>query len=488
MVRTRFAPSPTGFLHVGGVRTNFFAWLYARHCGGKFVLRIEDTDQERLVPGAVEAILCDLKWLGIEIDEGPSQAELGIDRSDLPDLTGPFKPYLQSKRLDRYKEISNQLIESGHAYRCDCTAEMLKKERQEQQARRETPGYSGYCRSRNVSADTKHVVRLKIPTNPDLVLEDAVKGKIRWESLSLRDPVLMKSDGFPTYHLAVVVDDHDMEISHVMRGEEWIATTPIHLMVYQALGWAPPTFCHLPSVLGEDGKKLSKRHGSTSISTFREQGYLPEAMLNFLALIGWSPGEGEEREIFSIEEIIERFSLEHINSASGVFSYAKLDWMNGQYIRKLSPSDLQERLDPFLREAGLDIDSYPDRLEKIIPHIQERLKVLTEAAPQLEFLFNDQIEPQIDQMLSKHLDRENAAKVLVEAHGALGEIEFNVVQIEKALKGLVEKMGVKTGALLGAVRVAVLGKKATPPLFESLEVLGKELSLQRLLYAKDKLS
>ncbi|MCB9029704.1 MAG: glutamate--tRNA ligase [Deltaproteobacteria bacterium] len=481
-IRTRFAPSPTGFLHVGGVRTNFYAWLLARHHGGKFILRIEDTDRERFVPGAIKAILDDLKWLGLDIDEGPSTEELklcdeGFDGDE--GVGGELGPYVQSQRLHLYREVADKLIESGHAYRCDCTAEMLQKEREEQMARRESPGYSGYCRSRNVSADTKHVVRIKIPERESMTIDDAVKGKITWEKLSLRDTVILKSDGYPTYHLAVVVDDHHMKISHVMRGEEWISTTPVHVLLYRALGWEMPIFCHLPSVLGQDGKKLSKRHGATQVGAFKDDGYLPEALLNFLLLIGWNPGDGEEQEIFSREEMIERFNLENINTASGVFAYDKLNWMNGVYIRNLSADQFKERVLPFCKKAGLELED--SKLSEILPHVQERTKLLTEVPEMIEFLADKPLERELDQMLKKDMDAEKAISILELAYNELSELsDFSADNIEAAIKKIPEVLDLKMGPAFIVVRIAVTGKKATPPLFTSIQTLGKDLTLARL--------
>jgi glutamyl-tRNA synthetase len=307
-VRTRFAPSPTGFQHLGGFRTAFFAWLLAKHHGGKFLLRVEDTDQERSVPGAIKFIIEELAWFGIQIDEGPNRAELkslGEDWDAAPNLGGECGPYIQSLRLPRYKEVAEQLVEKGFAYRCDCTPEMLERERNEQMARKEQPGYSGYCRTRNVGADTKHVVRFKMPQRRAISFNDAIRGRVAWDTIPLRDTVILKSDGFPMYHLAVVVDDHDMKISHVLRGIEWLSSTPIHLLLYEALGWEPPVFAHLPVVNGPDGKKLSKRTGAAKSSELREKGFLAEAVLNYVSLIGWAPGEGSDQEIFTRDGVDE---------------------------------------------------------------------------------------------------------------------------------------------------------------------------------------
>ncbi len=489
-VRTRFAPSPTGFLHVGSVRTIIFAWLLARHHGGKFLLRIEDTDQERLVPGAIRGILDEMGWLGIEIDEGPSKAELeklGEIWEGMPDIGGPVGPYIQSLRLPRYKEVAEKLIASGHAYRCDCTPEMLARERDEQMARKEQPGYSGYCRDRKVSPDSKHVVRFRMPTKRTLQLQDAVKGLVTWEAISLRDMVLLKSDGFPTYHLAVVCDDHDMRISHVMRADEWLATAPLHILLYEALGWEQPVFAHLPNVMGNDGKKLSKRHGATFVSLFREQGYLPEALFNFLTLVGWSPGEGEEQEIFTCEELQKRFTLERVNNAGGIFDYNKLSWMNGMYIRNLSDDEFIRRATPFIEKAGLKI--HLDRFKKMAAPVKERVKTLTEVAPMMEFLFVDAIERDIPAMYQKGIDAAKARAILLAVQQKLEPLAaFQHAELEQLLRPLEQEFGVKLGPLFGVIRIAVTGKKVTPPLFESLEALGKEVTMKRIAETLELLS
>jgi glutamyl-tRNA synthetase len=481
-VRTRFAPSPTGFLHVGGVRTNFYAWLLARHFGGKFLLRIEDTDQERLVPGAIKAILDDMKWLGMDIDEGPSMDELkkvdtGWEGNE--GIGGAKGPYIQSLRLNRYKEAADNLVQLGVAYRCDCTPEMLEKERADQMARRETPGYSGYCRHRNVSSDSKHVVRFKMDQDQSLTLDDAVKGKVVWEKISLRDPVLLKSDGFPTYHLAVVVDDHDMGITHVMRGEEWLATAPIHVLLYKAFGWDMPSFSHLPNVLGQDGRKLSKRHGSTHIKSFREAGYLPEALMNFLLLVGWNPGEGEQQEIFTKDEMIKKFSLERVNNAAAVFSYDKLNWMNGMYIRGLSKEKFVDAIRPYLLAKDIKVDEA--RLAAIAPHIQERMKFLNETPDLIDFLFKEKIERDLPAMMGKDVDAAKAKEIIAAAIGAISAVsDFTVPNVEAAVRSIPEKMGLKVGPVFAVIRISVTGKKITPPLFESMVVLGKDTTLARL--------
>ena len=479
-VRTRFAPSPTGMQHVGGFRTAMYAWLLARHFDGEFVLRIEDTDQERKIEGAVKYIIESLNWLGIDYDEGPSKDDLikiAEDWDAAPDIGGSHGPYVQSLRIAKYQAVAQQLIDLGCAYRCDCTAEMLKKERDEQLARRETPGYSGYCRTRNVSADTKHVIRFKIPAKVSLQMEDAVRGIVTWENPPLRDPIILKSDGFPTYHLASIVDDHDMEISHVMRGEEWLPTTPLHLMLYDALGWERPVFCHLSHILGADGKKLSKRHGAVDLNEYKGQGYLPEAILNFIALIGWSPGDGDNQEVFKRDELVSKFSLKKLSAASGTFDINKLNWMNGIYIRSLVVDEFSKYALPIIEEAGMKLEQA--KWDMIAPHVQERLKVLTEIPEMVEFLFKESIE--IDLKALKGKDSNISKMVLSLARERLSSIsDFTIESVEAELKGIAKEQDIKFGQVFMPVRIAVTGKKATPPLFESIVALGQADSLRRI--------
>jgi len=481
-VRTRFAPSPTGFQHLGGFRTAFYAWLLAKKHGGKFLLRIEDTDRERFVPGAIRFIIEELQWFGIGIDEGPSREELralGEDWDGAPELGGAYGPYTQSLRLARYREIAEELVAKGCAYRCDCTSEMLEKERLEQMARRESPGYSGYCRTRNVSKDVPHVIRFKMPQQRSLSFVDAIRGRVAWDSIPLRDTVLLKSDGFPTYHLAVVVDDHDMKITHALRGVEWLSSTPIHLLVYEALGWEPVTFAHLPVINGTDGKKLSKRSGAVNSRELREQGYLADALMNFVTLIGWAPGEGSDQEVFSRENLIAKFSLEGINQASGVFDPAKLLWMNGLYLRNLKVDDFVARAWEYVERSGLVIQRA--EFEALAPHIQERVKVLTEVPEMVDFLADKPLERQLDAMFQKGVDPDKARQVLSCAAERLQALpSFVVSEIDQALRSVAGELGLKPGPAFVVLRIAVTGKTVTPPLFESFAVLGKDRVLSRI--------
>jgi glutamyl-tRNA synthetase len=481
-VRTRFAPSPTGALHVGGARTAMYAWLLAKHFGGEFLLRIEDTDQERFVPGGIRFIIEELEMLGITPDEGPSHEELkkvGEYWESAPACGGKYGPYIQSLRRAGYGKAANVLIEKGAAYRCDCTPEMLERERNEQMARKELPGYSGYCRTRNVPADKPHVVRFKMPEKRRIELHDAIKGLVTWDAASLRDPVLLKSDGLPTYHLAVVCDDHDMKISHIMRGDEWMSSAPLHILLYEAFGWDAPVFAHLPTVNGTDGKKLSKRRGAPSAGSLRDQGYLPEAILNYVVLVGWSPGDGEEQEVFTRDELVKRFSLKHVNPASATFDHTKLTWMNGVYIRNLSPEEFIKRIDPFMQKHGYD--AHDGRFKKIAALVQERIKVLAEVPEMVSFLYAGKIERELP-LLTKDFDKEKVKDYLSRVENTFKSLSdsFEKEEIEAALRALAKELAVKPGPLFGVIRIAVMGKPVTPPLFESLSALGKKRVLELL--------
>jgi len=490
-VRVRFAPSPTGKLHVGSVRTVLFGWLFARKMNGQFILRIEDTDQTRYQPEAIPSIVDGLRWLGLDWDEGPSLEELqrfGVPNAEKYAVGGPYGPYVQSERLNQYRQVAAELIERGLAYRCNCSPERLERVREEQRARKLPVGYDRHCRDLPpdaVPADEPHVVRLKVPLTGQTIVRDAIRGDIVFDNATQDDQVLLKSDGFPTYHLAVVVDDHAMQITHVTRGDEWIPSSPKRVLIFDALGWEPPLYCHLPLVNGTDGHKLSKRHGSTSVDQFRAQGYLPEALLNFLAFLGWAPGEGDEQEIFGREELIRRFDLFRINTAPAVFSYDKLDWMNGVYIRSLSEQELLERLLPFWQDAGLVDDPCPEemraRLRILIPLVQERLKRLTEVVELTEPLFEDIETPPVEKLVGKKMTTQQSLEALRLARAFLASVEpFEAEAMEQPLRDMADELGVKAGALFGILRWATTNQPVSPPLFGSFEFLGREQVLARL--------
>ncbi|MFN3975197.1 MAG: glutamate--tRNA ligase [Dehalococcoidia bacterium] len=487
-VRVRYAPSPTGEPHVGNIRTALFNWLFARHHGGAFIVRIEDTDRERLVPGALEAILEGLQWLGLDWDEGPTP--------DGQSSFGPYSPYFQSQRLPLYHQAAQALMERGWAYECFCTPHELEAMRQEQQRLRQPPGYWGKCRTLAPqekealrAQGRKSVVRFRVPREPgeEVIVHDLIRGEVRWRTALLDDFVCLKGDGFPTYHLAVVVDDHTMGITHVLRAEEWLPSTPRHLLLYRALGWEPPLFAHLPMILGPDRSKLSKRHGATSIREYKRLGYLPEAMVNFLALLGWSLDE--TTEIISREDLVRHFSLERVTKAGAIFNLEKLTWMNGVYIRRLAPQELAHRLLPFLErpqaEGGLP-DSVPRPLDRgyllrIVPLVQERLFTLAEAASLTDFFFLDDLDYDPALLVQKGMDRPATRRTLKAVLDALCTITtWDAPSLEGLLRPLCDALGQKTGQVFGAIRVATTGRTAAPPLFQTLEVLGKERSLKRL--------
>ncbi|GIV85533.1 MAG: glutamate--tRNA ligase [Candidatus Roseilinea sp.] len=491
--RTRFAPSPTGDLHIGGVRTAIFSWLLARHTGGEFYLRIEDTDQERYVPGATRRILEAFDWLGLTLDGGPDHDELRAMRTDedypgaLDD--GEYKgipgPFVQSHRLHLYKQWAEWLVENGYAYRANETPEELQRMRAEAQARKQTFIFREEMRLRtDVRADEPHVIRMRVlPRDGRTEFDDLIKGRLSFDNAQVDDQVLLKMDGFPTYHLAVVVDDHLQGVTHVLRGDDWLPSAPKHVLLYRYFGWPEPQWAHVPNVLGTDGKKLSKRHGAQSVFEFRDQGYIPEALINFLALLGWAPGGGDEQNVFTREELIAKFSMEGVGSSPAVFDYNKLDWLNGVHIRRLPVEDLAARLVPFLARAGILVDTPEQRarLLRIVPHVQERIKKLTDAAPLVDFFFGDIHPPPAEMLVGPKMDRLQSLEALRAARRVVATVEpFEDAPLEQALRALCQALGLKPTQLFTVVRNAVTGKPVTPPLFATMAILGRETCLQRL--------
>lgn len=481
MVRVRYAPSPTGSPHVGNIRTALFNYIFARHHGGKFILRIEDTDRNRYVPGSEDDIKNSLRWLGIEWDEGP-------------DVGGPYAPYHQSQRLALYQEIAHQLVEEGKAYKCFCTPEDLERMREAQKAMGAAATmYDRRCR-KLTPAEVKareaegrpYVIRFAMPLEGTISYNDLIHGHTEFRNALTDDFVMLKSDGFPTYHLANVVDDHFMEITHVIRGDEWISSMPRHLNLYRALGWEPPLFAHLPLLLGPDRQKLSKRHGHVQFVEFIKEGYLPEAMFNFLALCGWNPGDN--REILSREEIIQLFSLERVSDNPFVFHHEKLLWMNGYYIRHLPKERLVALCLPYLQEARV-LPLEPDEAtrayaEAVIPLEQEKMKLLKDVVTLTEFFFREDYpidesavrkwysQPHIPQML----------EALIRRYSVLEP--FDAETVERATREVIAWLGVKGGEVIHPVRVALSGRTTGPSLFEMIAVLGKERVIRRLRRAQ----
>jgi glutamyl-tRNA synthetase len=484
-VRVRYAPSPTGFQHIGGVRTALFNYLFASAKGGEFILRIEDTDRERYRQDAMEDIYSTFDWLGFHWDEGP-------------DIYGPVGPYVQSERVELYREYARRLVESGHAYPCYCSHERLEGLKTEQRRQGAALGYDRRCRELSPQERQSFeqeginpVIRFKVPLEATTVATDELLGPIETSNTEINpDPVLLKSDGYPTYHLANVVDDHLMEITHIMRAQEWLPSMPLHVLLYRAFGWKPPLYCHLPMVLGSDGQKLSKRHGATRVVEFKEKGYLPEAVLNYIALLGWS--FDDSREFFTLEELRQLFSLDRLNKAPAVFDYKKLDWFNGMYIRKASPERLAELLEPYLQQRGW-ISEKPSeeqrcRVEALVPLVQERLTVLSDVLPLVGFVFEEVPTPPAEEMIPKRLDRKKAAEVLRSACSLLEDFDAQSnEENEQRFRRSAEDLGVKLGDLLMPVRVALTGSRVSPPLFESIRVVGVGRTKQRLENALGKL-
>ena len=475
-VRTRFAPSPTGDLHVGNIRTALFDWAYARHTGGKLIFRIEDTDRERVTDEYINRAIETLQWLGLNWDEGP---EVG----------GPYGPYLQSQRLEIYTHWAKTFIANGDAYNCYCSTEELEKRREKQRELNQAPGYDGKCRS--LSADEisefenegrKPVIRMRMPDG-ETRFTDLIRGEVTFEHKYVPDFVLMRADGSPLYTLAVAVDDVLMKVTHVLRGEDLLSSTPRQIRVYQAMGVAPedfPFFAHLPFVMGQDNAKLSKRNGEVSIAWYREQGFLPEAICNYLALLGWSPGDDVEN--ITMEELVQLFTVERVNSSPARFDMKKLEAINGDKIRALTIDDFLSRALPFLLKDGViqGSDEEIAIVKSALPIIQERIARMNEVTAMLKFLFVEEVI--FDSESETKVKEEPSQHVISQALSALENVnDWKHDVIESALRAvLIEKLGLKPRLAFGPVRIAVTGSHISPPLFESMELLGKARSLARL--------
>jgi len=475
-VRVRFGPSPTGYPHLGNIRTALFNWLFARHHGGSFILRIEDTDVARRVEGAVDGILDGLRWLGLDWDEGP---------------------YFQSTRLDLYRETVDRLLEQGKAYLCYCSPERLEDVRRKQMERKEPPKYDRYCRhltsrerSEFEAKGISSVVRFKTPLEGETSFNDLIRGAITFKHDTLDDFVLLKSDGYPTYHLASIVDDHLMTISHVLRADEWLSSCPRHILLYQAMDWPAPKYAHLPMILGPDKAKLSKRHGATTITEYRERGYVADAMVNFLVLLGWSLDD--RTELLSREELIRHFSLERVGKTAAVFNNDKLAWMNGVYLRSLSPDEFARQVGPFLdRDLPSSVTRPLDarHVRQVLPLVQERAKTLGEVAGLVDFFFVDSLDYDVDLLLKGGLDGDVAGKAAEAAWERLGSMgSWDAGALEESLRSLASELDLGTRKLFGFLRIALTGRTAAPPLFQTMEVLGRDRCLERLRVALDKLA
>jgi glutamyl-tRNA synthetase len=478
--RVRFAPSPTGYLHVGGARTALFNWLYARRHGGVFVLRIEDTDVERSSADMVEGILDGLRWLGLDWDEGPK-------------IGGSYGPYFQSARLDRYRALAERLIASGHAYYCYCTPEELKHRRDASPQGASSWKYDRACCG--LGADTiaareqaamPRAVRFKVPEGV-MRFDDLVHGPIEFDCANLEDFVILRSDGHPTYQLSVVADDVEMAITHVVRGDDHISNTPKQILLYRAIGAAVPQFAHVPLIAGPDRKRLSKRHGATSVTEYERQGYLREAMVNFLALLGWSPGTNQE--IFTSDELVSAFALEGISGSSAAFNPEKLDWFDQQHMARLAPAELARRVKPFLETAGLWRDEYLDTRHAwffaVLELLKPRAKRLGDFAAHGRFFFTDSVSYD-NAAVEKHLTGEGMADHLAALDAAFAVLPtFDATSTEAALRSTADERGVKPASLIHAVRVATTGQSVSPGLFEVLALIGRSEVHARLRSAAE---
>ncbi len=477
-VRVRFAPSPTGHLHIGGARTAIYNWAFARKLGGTFVLRIEDTDPERSTQENTDAIVRAMEFLGLDYDEGPG-------------VGGDYGPYFQTQRFDRYAEGLETLKSTGHAYPCFCSAEELAVKRDSGRAKGGFAGYDRTCRSipaetaaERIATGEPHVWRLKVPEErSDIVFDDAVRGETVFSADSVDDFVLARTDGSPTYNFAVVMDDADMLITHVIRGDDHLSNTPKQILVFEALDLPVPTFAHLSMIWGADGKRLSKRHGATSVEAYRDLGYLPEAIMNYLALLGWSL-DGETTIIDS-ETLKASFSLDRISKNAAIFDVEKLEWMNGVYIRELSAEQFLVRMVPWLEAAGLtsvaDAETRSEWFLRLAPLVSERIKRMDEIVPMVSFLFTD-VTPN-ETAVAKTLAKDGARAALVASSEALADVAWDAESIEAALREVPAQLELKPKVVFQAIRVAVTGELVSPPIFESLELLGRESTLNRLAAA-----
>ncbi|MCL5036362.1 MAG: glutamate--tRNA ligase [Chloroflexi bacterium] len=476
MIRVRFAPSPTGYLHIGSVRTALFNYLFARRQGGKFILRIEDTDRERSNEAFLEEILENLKWMGLEWDEGPGAG-------------GDYGPYFQMERLKIYREHAQKLLDEDKAYYCYCTPEELAAERELANLEKRSPGYSGKCMHITEEQQAQYdregrdpSIRFKVPASGEVVIDDLIRGKVSFDNCLLEDFIIMKSSGIPVYNFAAVIDDSLMHISHVIRGEEHLSNTPRQLLLYRALGYPPPEFAHLPIILDEQRRKLSKRRGGVDLRDFRMDGYLPEAIFNFLALLGWSPGE--DLELMERDDVIGRFTLDAVSKSPSVFDDKKLEWMNAQYMKKKTPAEIADLSEPFFMYSGYE----PERrfLEELSELYCERIKKLSDFPVTAACFFDEHIEYDPDAAIKYFKEPGVTAKRLRDLEDVIAELDdYNKETIEKAVRGLAEKLGVAAAKLIHPARVALTGKATSPGIFEVMELMDKPAVLSRLIQAAE---
>jgi len=478
VIRTRFAPSPTGYLHVGGLRTALYAYLLAKKNGGQFLLRIEDTDQTRLVPGATENIISALQWAGIDFDEGPGKE-------------GGCGPYIQSQRLPLYKKHAEELVAAGHAYYCFCSSERLDQVREMQIAHKLPPAYDKHCRNLSPAEvaqrrelEATSVIRMKIPTEGEITFSDIIRGSVTFSHKAVDDQVLLKSDGFPTYHLAVVVDDHYMNISHVIRGEEWLSSTPKHILLYHYFGWTAPVFAHLPLLLNADRSKLSKRQGDVAVEDYKNKGYLPEALVNFIAFLGWNPGD--TREFFTIDELIKEFSLTCVGKAGAVFNLEKLDWLNSQYLQRIPAADLVERVKPLLQAHGLPTRS-DEYIAQVIDILKERVVVLPDFVAGGSYFFT--APTHFDPALVAKLWKPAAAQHLNDLMNIVQSLpEPTATTIEEAFRRYAQEHALSMGAIIQPLRLALSNSGQGPSVYLIIALLGIDEAQRRCNKAIEVLS
>jgi len=453
-VRTRFAPSPTGSLHVGGARTAIFNWLFARHAGGEFILRIEDTDQSRSTDESIEEISRAMEWLGLDWDEGP---------------------FRQSERLEIYQKLANELLESGHAYKCYVTTEELEVKRKEAQSRGEVLRYKREWAKENEGPENPYAIRLLTPDEGTIEVQDLLRGTVTFDAGEVDDFVILKRDGFPTYNFAVVVDDATMNITHVIRGDDHLINTPRQVLIYNALSYEIPKIAHVSMILGADNKRLSKRHGATSVVAYKDQGYLPEAIINFLSRLGWSYGD---QEIFSKTELIEKFTLDNVGKSAAVFNEEKLDWLNSWYIRNKPAEEIAELVIPLLKEKGLEID-LDEKLIKIVKELSQRAKTLLDITNTIDYFYADEIE--FEEKAKGKFLKPAIKPVLVELADKLSMLQdFNMNEMHKVFDQIMEERELKLGKIAQPVRVSLTGGTVSPGIFEVMEILGKDEVLKRL--------
>jgi nondiscriminating glutamyl-tRNA synthetase len=487
-IKTRFAPSPTGFLHIGGLRAALFAYLYSNHHGGKFVLRVEDTDRERFVEGGMENMINSLHWAGIEIDEG-----VDMDESGSIIQKGDCGPYIQSERLEIYKTHVDELVDNDHAYPCFCSKERLGELREIQEANKQPTGYDGHCRAldkdevkKKIEVGESYVVRMKMPDEGVTKVQDLVRGEVEFKNELIDDQVILKADGFPTYHLAVVVDDHHMGISHVIRGEEWLPSTPKHVVLYNMFGWEAPEFAHISLLVNEKRQKLSKRHGDVSVHDYIDKGYLPEALNNFSALLGWNPGD--DREVFSMDELIKEFDFDKVGKAAAVFDLEKLNWFNKHYIMSLTPEDLAEKCESFYKNSGVEVGN--QNLAAIVKLEQGRANTLLDIVENTGFIFANELDYEPELLVWKKSTKEDAKNKLQELKELLDTFDdgdYKEETLETKIGEWIKEKEYGMGDVLWPMRVALSGQKNSPGPFEIAAVLGKEKTLTRVGEAIEKL-